>query len=600
MDLGRLVIVRFDRLTTIPLFMPLIYRWAGSLSAGHQSTNPTIYYFRWCQDLVSQIYGMCHSTQPLASVVSQSWLAPDYFMWFTPEWHRGLLAWLMTQELATFTVDENAAEWMPRELHPGMIDPERYTTYAEPEGRSTFLRGALERDISLPTGAPSRSKETVERSHMARGLPLALRPLLNLMTDLSLPAGRSHSATPTRPGLMSHKGFLASRMARNGTRYAELSRSPKWMEEMLRYPGNDVEGATRFHGERSEEHQISQSLLSFRPHVEAETAEWQRGRTILTPVALGPRRVAGDRMKEGTGIEGEQTEPESPYLQRLLTRWQDSVLHQRQDIYNVSSPSPERARAIVPKGAARSLVEILESPRSALAPKETAPDSNLPSFGAVAESLTEGVEIVEASSRLEALASMLPNLRQLLSQSEAQDVVVALPSHLGKSNPHPVDEAQAYGIPLMEVYATGEQTLSGGHILRQMPSDSAWDMHHTQAADLFLVPKRSAGSGDTSPIDFTEWGEQAGYSERATRVLGVPSVNPAKPTGPPDLALAPLARPRGDSGTPPPPGGEASALPGAERAEGAEKADPEALAGEVYKILKQRLLVEREQARGMV
>jgi hypothetical protein len=591
MDLSRLVIVRFDHPTTIPLFMPGIYRWADALSAGYQSTNPILDYFRWSQDLVSQIYGMCQGMQPLTSALPQPWLPRNYFIWFTPEWHRELLRWLLTEEPSAFTVDKNVAQQTPWEFHPGMMNAEPYTTYVEPEGRAALLPGTLGSDISLPTEAPSPSKEIAERGNLR---------------------------TSTGPGWRTQREFLAASVAtheRLGPHYARQSRGLKWMDDILRYPGNDIEGtSTICHAEGSEGASIPQSLRSFRlvatsteanqlterAHVEPTRSERQPRPMILVPLALGTRRAAADTMKEGTGIEGEQTGLESPYLERLLTPGQDLVLSQKQDSHDVSSLSAELPRASALGDATGALVKLLESRRAALGAKDITLAANLPSSGGIAEPLPKGREAVAGFSRLEALASMLPNLHQLLPQTEAQGMVLSTSSQLGKSNSYrALDEAQAFGIPLIEPSAIADWA-PAGHLLPQVPSDSAWGSRYAHPLDLFLVPQTSVSSWEMRPIDVMDWGEQVGYGEPAAHAVGAPSVNLAKRTGPSALALARLARPQGSSRTPPSPGAEANALSRTEQMEGAAEADPEALAREVYGIIKRRLVVEREQARGMV
>lgn len=600
MDLSRQIVVRFDHPTTIPLFRPGIWRWADALSSAYQSANPILGYFQWCQGLVSRVCGMCQSMQPLTSVTPQPWLPRDYFVWFIPEWHRGLLPLLLTEEPLSSTV--------------------------EPEGGAAFLRGALESDMSLPTEAASQSRETAKRSRIAQRLPSALGLLLNLVTGLPLPAERGNLWISTSPGSMRQKEFLAASAARHERlepHYAKLRKGLEWMDDILRYPGDDVEGTSSIcHPERSERAQSPQSLRSIRivaksteanqltekAHVEPIRAEWQSKATIITPSTLGATGAPGDVAKQGIWLEamsartgGDQTGHRFAYLEKLLTLGQDFVLPQKQDIHDVSSMLPESPAGNVLRDAAGSLVKLLGFRSAALGAKDITPGANSPSFGGIAEPLPEHREIVRGFSGLEALASMSPNFHHLLPQAEAQDMVMYPSSQLGKSNFHPtLAEAQAFGIPLMEPPAVADETPLGGRLLPQMPSNSAWGTHYAQARNLFLVPQTSVGSWEMRPIDVTEWGEQVGYGEPATHVVGSPSVNLAKPTGPSDLALAPLARPQDGSPTSPSPGAEANPSLGAEQAEGAEEADPEALACEVYKIIKQRLLVEREQARGMV
>ncbi len=600
MDLSRQIAVRFDHPTTIPLFRPGTWRWADALSSAYQSANPILGYFHWCQDLVSRVYGMCPSMQPLTFVTPQPWSPRDYFVWFTPEWHRGLLPLLLAEDPLSSTV--------------------------EPEGGAAFLRGALESDMSLPTEAAGLSRETAKRSHIAQRLPPALRSLLNLTTDLSLPAERGNLRTRTVPGWMRQKELpvpSAGGHERLEPHYAKLGKGLELMDDILGYPGDDVERASSiFHPELSEGAQSPQSLRSIRivaksteanqltekAHVEPIRAEWQSKATILTPSTLGATGAPGDVAKEGTWLEpvsartgGDQTGHKFAYLERLLTLRPDFVLPQKQDIHDVASMSPESPAENVLRDATGSLVTPFGFRSAALAPKGMAPGANLPYFGGIAEHLPEGREIVQGFSRLEALASMSPNFHHLLPQSEAQDIVMSPSSQLGKSNFHPtLGEAEAFGIPLMEPSAVAGQAPSGGRLLPQMPSDSAWGTHYAQGLNLFIVPQTSVGSWEMGSIDVVEWGERVGYGEPATHVVGAPSVNLATRRGPSDLALAPLARPRDGSPASPSPSAEANASPREEQAEGAEEADPEALAREVYKIIKQRLVVEREQARGMV
>jgi hypothetical protein len=215
------------------------------------------------------------------------------------------------------------------------------------------------------------------------------------------------------------------------------------------------------------------------------------------------------------------------------------------------------------------------------------------------------------------------NLRYLLPEAEAQDMVFqgvpqpresaiplitdeayirkkALFSQLRKSELYSMlDKAHALGAPGIEPIDIAAQTFLAGHsFLPQTPPYLACDSHYAQ--DLFLMPQTPLASWEGHAVDIADSGKEVGYSVLATQVVKGTSVNFGKPTGLSDLALAPLARPQNTIPASPSPPAEANTSPREEQMQGAREVDSEALAREVYKIIKRRLLVEREQAQGMV
>lgn len=202
---------------------------------------------------------------------------------------------------------------------------------------------------------------------------------------------------------------------------------------------------------------------------------------------------------------------------------------------------------------------------------------------------------------------MSPNFRHLLPEAEERDTVISPLSQSRKSNFY-LDQGSSAGahllpsgVPTVESATVISQTSSAEHAFRQeMPLNLDWSSHHAEVLSLLLAPQTSASFWEGYPVGVVASGKEMSYGELAAHIVE-PSANFGKPsrlaTG---LALAPLARPQGSSHTSLSSAVEMNAPPKEEQTEGATEADPDTLAGEVYKIIKHRLLVEKEQAQGMV
>lgn len=219
-------------------------------------------------------------------------------------------------------------------------------------------------------------------------------------------------------------------------------------------------------------------------------------------------------------------------------------------------------------------------------------DMPLPSFPL---SLHPREEVKRRFPQLKSLTPISANFRHWLLQDERPALDMS-PAASPKESALPtiVDGAHALGVPATQPIARMKQDPFAEQPLCQEKSpDWDWRSRYAEPLSLFLAPQVLMSAGEGRFVDILALDEDQSHMEQAPTKFGAAHEGA-------DLALAPLARSQGGANlSSPSPSVDPSALLGEELRDSTET-DPDALAREVYRIIKHRLLVEKEQAQGMV
>ncbi len=557
--LARRIVAKFSHPVTASPFAPRIYKWARELSSRYQSVYPGENNFRWSQELVSRIWSM----QPLIRITPYLWLPINYFTWFPPEWFRYLTKRLLVERSRAVTRDENINEQTPLGFAQEMVNSVAYLTYPEEQREGTpFLYDVPESDMALRAEAPRRARR--QRGNL-------------IVPDQSL-VRRKDLLSPSLP---KNRGYPRSNLDNEDTPPVGFY----FKEPYFASPEIDMAifPFTLFRASAPEAIESTSWLeminrLVERGRVESTTAKWQPKPRISIPVTLGTRQSIGNTVNQEMPLEAMPREAEEEgqtCLEKLLTQQQGLALSQKQGVFDISSELP--------------IGIIFEDTKR------------------IPELWPKNKEIGEYFPQLRTLTSMPPSLHHLLPKAEEQDMVISPLAQLGKSDFYP-DQGNSAGVRLLPlgvpttepVNITNQIPLAEYALRQEMPLSLDWGSRYAEALSLFLIPQAAVSFGEGYPVGVVASGKEMGYGRTAHIVE--PSANfgnPARPAT--NLALAPLARPQGNSSPTSSSQGESvGASLVEEQTEEATGADPDSLAREVYEIIKHRLLVEKEQAQGMV
>ena len=562
MDFSRQIVARFAYPVITPLLVPAIYRWADALSSGYQRVYPGINKFQWSQDLISRLWGV----QLLTCVTPYQWLPLDYSTWFTPEW-RHLIGWLPGERWQADMMEGGSGDQTRREFYREYDVPENGIAGDRLPLASTVLpNSALVRQNNLlrhrdyPQNAfnvedapPIYHPEQGEGFHILHSLPLH---------------DTQDSGSPLR--------IMAT--------FTEAMEPISWLQKVNQ----------------------SESII----------ARWQPRPRVFLPITLRGGQLTGNIINRETPLEdvwrvveeGRQIGFESPHSEKSLA-WQQGVFDMPSRLL-MGLLRPLRSTQSFGSHApcndmeyAGDLVNLARFQPLVIKSGDVSPSLNQLSPGGIPELWLKDKEIVDDFSQSGALTLMSPNLRHWLSEAEQEEMVLSPLSQPGKSTfPRISAKVNALGIMGMEpVTITSQAPLAKYAHLEEIPLGSNSGSYYAQPLSLLLMPQVSIGSGEGYPVDASASANRESHSwfgrgsaEKSSARLG----NSASEVTVPNLA--PLARPQGGGNPAPSPTGEGSASFGEEQAEDEMGVDTEALAREVYDIIKHRLLVEKEQALGMV